>query len=63
MRRQQICDMKIAQFERGPVNHVIGGGEQMQTTDDAIDRPVGKMLLSKRNDVYDSGVTACSDDS
>jgi hypothetical protein len=62
MSRQQICHVKPPQFGRGPVNYLIRGGEEMQTTDDAIDGPVGKMLLGKRHDVHDSGVSASSDD-
>ena len=62
MSRQQIFYVKLPQFGRGPVNYFIGGGEEMQATDDAIDWPVGKMLLGKRQDVHDSGVTASGDD-
>jgi hypothetical protein len=62
MSRQQICHVKYPKFGRGPINYLIGGGEEMQTTDDAIDRPVGKMLLGKRDNVHDSSVSASSDD-
>ncbi len=34
----------------------------MRTTDDAIDGLVRKMFLGKRDDIYDSGVSASRDD-
>ena len=48
MSRQQIRHLICPQLCRSPVNYLIGGGEQMQTTNYAIDGSVGKMLLRKR---------------
>lgn len=62
MSRQQICYVKLPRLGRGPVHHLIGGGEEMQATDDALDGLAAKMLLGKRHDIHGSGVSASSDD-
>src|SRR6202035_4936075 len=61
MRTHQIRHFEVFQLVGSPIQLVIGSREEMQSADDCFHWLIRKLLSGKRENVYDSRMSAAGD--